>query len=51
MNVLIIIGIILGAAVMITDRFIHRVPDLLAIILYSLGVILVIAGMIVAKTR
>ena len=51
MNVLIIIGIILGAAVIVTDRFIRRLPNWLAVVLYTLAVILIVAGMIISKTK
>lgn len=51
MNVFIIIGIILGASVIVTDRYIHHLPNWLAIILYMIAVALIIAGMIVSRTR
>ncbi|MCR5443325.1 MAG: hypothetical protein K6E89_06190 [Sphaerochaetaceae bacterium] len=51
MNVFIIIGIILGASVIVTDRYIHHLPNWLAIVLYTLAVVLVITGMIVSRTR
>ena len=51
MNVFIIIGIILGASVIVTDRFIHHLPNWLAIVLYMIAVALIIAGMIVSRTR
>ncbi len=51
MNVLMIIGIVMGAVVLVTDRYIHHLPDWVAIVLYSLAVVLIIAGMIVAKTK
>ena len=51
MNVLIIIGIILGASVIVTDRYIHHLPNWLSIVLYTLAVVLVITGMIVSRTR
>ena len=51
MNVLIIIGIVLGAAVILTDRYFHPIPNWLAIVLYTLAVILFIAGIIVSKNR
>ncbi len=49
MNVLIIIGIVLGGGVIITDHHIKPIPNWLAIVLYTIAVILVIAGMIVSK--
>lgn len=51
MNVFIIIGIILGASVIVTDRYIHHLPNWLAIVLYTLAVVLIITGMIVSRTR
>ena len=51
MNVFIIIGIILGASVIVTDRNIHHLPNWLAIVLYMIAVALIIAGMIVSRTR
>ena len=51
MNVFIIIGIIMGASVIVTDRYIHHLPNWLAIVLYTLAVVLVITGMIVSRTR
>ena len=51
MNVFIIIGIILGTSVIVTDRYIHHLPNWLAIVLYTLAVVLIITGMIVSRTR
>ncbi len=51
MNVIIVMGIVLGASVIVTDRHIHSLPNWLAIVLYTIAVILVIAGMIVARTK
>ena len=51
MNVFIIIGIILGASVIVTDRYIHHLPNWLAIVLYTMAVVLIITGMIVSRTR
>lgn len=51
MNVFIIIGIILGASVIVTDRYIHHLPNWLAIVLYMIAVALIIAGMIASRTR
>ncbi|MBQ2493186.1 MAG: hypothetical protein II527_07640 [Bacteroidales bacterium] len=51
MNVFIIIGIILGASVIVTDRYIHHLPNWLAVVLYMIAVALIIAGMIVSRTR
>ena len=51
MNTFIIIGILLGASVNVTDRLIRHLPNWLAIVLYTLAVILIFAGMIVSRTR
>ena len=40
MNVFIIIGIILGASVIVTDRYIHHLPNWLAVVLYMIAVAL-----------
>ena len=51
MNALIIIGIILGASVMVTDKFIHNIPSRLAVVLYVVAIVFIIVGMIVFRTR
>ena len=51
MNLMIIIGIILGASVIVTDRYIHHLPNWLAIVLYSLAVVLIVAGMAVSRMK
>ena len=51
MSILTMIGIGLGAIVIVTDRFIRKIPQWLAIALFSTAVILIIAGMIVSRTR
>ena len=50
MHLLTMIGIALGVLVIVTDRFIHKVPNWLAIALFSAAVILIVAGMIVSRT-
>ena len=50
MHILTMIGIALGVLVIVTDRFIHKVPNWLAIALFSAAVILIVAGMIVSRT-
>ena len=42
MSILIIIGIVLGACVTVVDRIVHKVPNWLAIVLYSVAVILMV---------
>ncbi len=49
MNILTTIGIVLGAGTIVTDRFIHKLPNWLAIVLFVAAWVLIIAGMIVAR--
>ena len=49
MNILIIIGIVLAGGVILTDHHIKPLPHWLAVVLYTIAVILIIAGMIVSK--
>ncbi|MBO4299306.1 MAG: hypothetical protein J5998_10940 [Clostridia bacterium] len=49
MPILTAIGIALGAGTIVTDRFIHKIPNWLAIVLYSAAVALILAGMIAAR--
>jgi hypothetical protein len=51
MNVLIIIGIVLGAATTFTDRVIRPVPSKLAIVLYVVAIALIIAGIIITRSK
>jgi hypothetical protein len=51
MNILIIIGILLGGGTILTDRYIMPLPNWLDIVLYVAAVILIIAGMIVSKHK
>ena len=51
MNILTTIGIVLGAGTIVTDRFIHKLPNWLAIVLFVAAWVLIIAGMIVSRTR
>ena len=51
MSILTMIGIGLGAIVIVTDHYIHKIPNWLAIALFSTAVILIIAGMIVSRSR
>ena len=50
MNIWIIIGIALAAGTIITDRYIHKLPQWLAIILFVAAWILILAGMIISRT-
>ncbi len=49
MNILIIVGIVLGAGTGVVDRFFRKLPNWLAIVLYAIAVIMIIAGMIITK--
>ena len=49
MNILTIIGIGIGAATNVAGRLIHKLPNWLAIILYIVAVIMIVAGMIVSR--
>ena len=49
MNILIIIGIVLGWGTIAFDHLITPLPSLPAVVLYTIAVILVLAGMIVKK--
>jgi hypothetical protein len=49
MNAMIIIGIVLGAGTGVVNRYFCKLPDWLAIILYTIAVIAIIAGMIIAR--
>ena len=51
MHILTMIGIGLGVIVIVTDHYIHKIPNWLAIALFSSAVILIIAGMIVSRSR
>ena len=50
MNILTIIGIGIGAATNVAGRLIHKLPNWLAIILYTAAVILIFAGMFVSRS-
>ena len=49
MNAFIIAGIVLGGGTIVTDHFIHKLPQWLAIILFSAAVVLIIAGTIIQR--
>ena len=49
MNTLIIVGIALYAVTNITDRFLYKLPSWLAVVIYGISAILIIAGMIIAR--
>jgi hypothetical protein len=49
MNTLCIIGIVLGAAVIVTDRYFYKLPNWLAIVLFTAAWVLIIAGMLMSR--
>ncbi len=49
MNIMIPIGIVLGAGTCVVDRFFYKLPDWLAIVLYTIAAIMIIAGMIIIR--
>lgn len=44
------IGMLLISGTIVTNRFIHRVPDWLQITLYGIALVLLIAGMLLKKS-
>lgn len=44
-----LIGIVLGGATTVTDRVIHKIPNWLAVCLYGIALILMIAGLVVRR--
>ena len=51
MNIMIVIGIVLGAGTGVVDRYFYRLPDWLAIVMYTIAVVMIIAGMIVSRGK
>ena len=49
MNILIVIGIVLGAGTIIADRLFHKLPNWLAIVLFTIAWIIIIAGMVITR--
>ena len=49
MNIMIVIGIILGCGTIIVDRYFHKLPNWLAILLFAVAIVLIIAGMIITR--
>ena len=49
MNILIVLGLILGGGTTAVDRLVRRLPNRAAIVLYVIAVILIIAGMIMSR--
>ena len=49
MRLLIVAGVVLVAAVILFERFIHHIPQVLAVILCSLACVLILTGMILVR--
>ena len=49
MHIMTLIGIVLGGATTVTDRVIHKIPNWLAVCLYRIALILMIAGLVVRR--
>ena len=49
MNVFMIIGLVLSGGTIAADRLIRKIPSKMAVVLYSIAVILLIVGMVVKK--
>lgn len=49
MNKKIIIGIVLGGATIVVDRYFHKLPDWLAIVLFTIACIMIIVGMVITR--
>ncbi len=49
MNIYIIIGFLLAGGTIAFDHLIHELPHWLAIVLYSIAVIIFIVGMIISR--
>ena len=50
MNVFMMIGLVLGGGTIATDRLIRKIPNRLAVVLYSIAASLLIVGMVVKKS-
>ena len=44
MNILVILGIVLGIGTIVVDRFFYKLPIWLALVLYAIAIIMIIAG-------
>ena len=49
MNILIVIGIVLGGGTIVVDRYFLKLPNWLAILLFAIAIVLIIAGMIITR--
>ena len=51
MNILVIIGVVLGAIITVVERYFWKLPNLLAIIFYLIALALIIIGIIKTRTN
>ncbi len=51
MHITTIIGLVLGAGTILTDHLIVKIPSKLAVLLYSIAVILLVAGFILGRQQ
>ena len=51
MHITTIIGLVLGAGTILTDHLIVKIPSKLAVLLYSIAVILLVAGFILGSQQ
>ena len=49
MNIMTVIGLFVGAGTTVIDRYLYKLPNWLAIVLYLAAVILIVLGMIVSQ--
>ena len=49
MNIMIVIGIVLGAGTIVMNRIFYKLPNWLAIVLFTIAWIMIIAGMIITR--
>ena len=49
MHFLTMIGLVLGAGVIVTDRYIHKLPNWVAVVLYTSAVVMILVGMILIR--
>ena len=51
MHITTIIGFVLAAGIILTDHLIVKIPSKLAVLLYSIAVILLVAGFILGRQQ
>jgi len=51
MHITTIIGLVLAAGIILTDHLIVKIPSKLAVLLYSIAVVLFVAGFILGKQQ